>query len=49
VTEMLDPLPSKGVNTMALVSVAVATGMGCGGGLLLAVLALAAGTVGSGR
>lgn len=38
--EALHPLHSKGFSVIALVATAVATGMGCGGGLLLAVLAL---------
>jgi hypothetical protein len=33
-------LHSKAFSLVVLVSVAVATGMGCGGGLLLAVLGL---------
>lgn len=36
----LEPLPGKASAVMAVVAVAVATGMGCGGGLLLAVLGL---------
>lgn len=35
-----EALHSKGFSIMAVVAVAVATGMGCGGGLLLAVLGL---------
>jgi len=37
---VMESLPSKGSGVMALVAVAVATGIGCGGGLLLAVLAM---------
>lgn len=39
-TVTLEALPSKGSSLVMLVAVAVATGIGCGGGLLLAVLAM---------
>lgn len=38
--QAVEPLHSKGFSAIVLVAAAVATGMGCGGGLLLAVLAL---------
>lgn len=39
-TTELEALHSKGFSLVVLVATAVATGMGCGGGLLLAVLAM---------